>query len=405
MFEHLSDGRALAERALRRLVSTRRPAAGSVRILMIDDLVPDPLFGAGYPRAFAIVRSLVKAGHQVSFYPMEAAASDIARMTGAFGGTVRFWPSQGVPGLRRLLTARGGMFDIVFVSRPVPMRSVIETRWKPGRTRVIYDAEAVVSPREAQRRALFGPAWGNEEYAAALHAEIGLARGADAVTAVSMQDAALIRDVLDVPVFVLAHPVDPRAAWALWKGRKDLLFVGRLTGTSATNANVDSITWFVTQVMPILDGMIGTDWKLHLAGMVDAPELDALASPRVVLCGMVEDLDPLYSQCRLFVAPTRFAAGIPLKVVEAMGHGIPCVATPVLADQLGVDATALPTGASAQVFAERCRVLYTDPVAWHAVRDAAVMHVEQAYSQAAFDSALIDVLHHVGLRQRKGTNG
>jgi glycosyltransferase involved in cell wall biosynthesis len=52
--------------------------------------------------------------------------------------------------------------------------------------------------------------------------------------------------------------------------------------------------------------------------------------------GHVGNLVPLYENCKVFVASTRFATGIPWKVHEAMAHGIPCVISQLLADQLGV---------------------------------------------------------------------
>ena len=52
------------------------------------------------------------------------------------------------------------------------------------------------------------------------------------------------------------------------------------------------------------------------------------------LLGHVGDLVPLYESHRIFVAATRFATGIPWKVHEAMAHGIPCIISKLLADQL-----------------------------------------------------------------------
>lgn len=393
--DHVKDGLATLEMVWRRFAPDRRREGGALRILMVDDLLPDPLLGAGYPRADAIVRSLVGTGHHIDFYPMASAPQDVARMDRAFDGAVRFFPGRGAPGLRRLLRARGDTYDVLFISRPAPMRSFGDSGWRPRRGRVIYDAEAVLAPREARQRALHAVAWSEAEYAAALDAELRLARDVDAVTAVSAGDAALIASALDVPVEVLAHLVEAQAQPAPFADRCDFLFVGRLTGTAAQSANVDSLVWFLTHVRPELDALIGSDWSLHVAGLVDAPELAALAGPRVIMHGVVEDLRPLYAGCRVFIAPTRFAAGIPLKVTEAMGQGVPCVATPLLGEQLGVEPSVLPTGASAGDFAEQCGRLYRDSGAWQDVRDAALSHVARRYSQAAFSEALTVALSRV----------
>ncbi len=401
--EQARDVLALTRRALTRRDRGRtRPADLSTRrILLVDDLVPDPRFGAGYPRAFAIVQALVKAGHQVSFYPMASTRTDIARLSDAFAGAVSFHAGRGARGLRRLLWTEGDSFDVLFISRPSPMRAFVKTGWHrhgdSSRPAIIYDAEAVLSPREARRRALFGTAWSATEYQAALDAELGLARGATSVTAVSPQDAQTIESVLSIPVFVLPHPVTTTPDVPPFADRKDFLFVGRLTGAASESPNVDSIRWFVTEIMPVLDRMLD-DYTLHIVGLFDCPDLDQLVSERVVRHGVVEDLAPLYDRCRVFIAPTRYAAGIPLKVIEAMGRGIPCVATPLLAEQLSATHEELPTGESPQHFAAQCARLYCDPEAWRTGSAAGRSLVERAYSQDAFDRVLAEVIDPVDRR-------
>jgi glycosyltransferase involved in cell wall biosynthesis len=405
--EDLKDAFALIRVVLRRFPLFARPVANGTapkRILMIDELVPDPLFGAGYPRAFEIVRSLVKAGHQVSVYPMTSKPAEIARMTSMLAGSVSFYPGEGSRGLRRLLWTEGTRFDTLFISRPHVMRCFVDTTRRMSRRSrrppVIYDSEAVLSQREARRRALFGPAWSDEEYNAALGLELGLARSASAVTAVSRRDGLVIQSVLEAPVFVLPHSVGAKAGTRAFEERMDFLFVGRLTGSSLHSPNVDSVVWFVTQVMPLLDELMGAGYKLHIVGLMDAPEIAGLLSDRVVLHGVVENLDLLYGRCRVFVAPTRFAAGIPLKVVEAWAHGIPCVVTPLLAEQLSVDGGVLPTGASPRQFAEQCKILHSDPSAWKRARDSGMAHVERSYSPEAFDRVLTEAFDYVdGLRR------
>ncbi|RYD24286.1 MAG: glycosyltransferase, partial [Lysobacteraceae bacterium] len=147
----------------------------------------------------------------------------------------------------------------------------------------------------------------------------------------------------------------------------------------------------------VLDRMLD-DYTLHIVGLFDCPDLDQLVSERVVRHGVVEDLAPLYDRCRVFIAPTRYAAGIPLKVIEAMGRGIPCVATPLLAEQLSATHEELPTGESPQHFAAQCARLYCDPEAWRTGSAAGRSLVERAYSHDAFDRVLAEVIDPVDRR-------
>lgn len=379
-----------------RLLFGTKPAAlqeanARRRILVVDDLVPDPRFGAGYPRAAAIIQAFLRFGYAVDCYPMESSAEDLTRMAATFGETVRFHRGEGAGGLRRLLWREGDRFDLLFVSRPTPMKAVNRVR-RRGRGAVVYDAEAVLAPREALRRSLFGRPWSEQAYQAALSAELELARPAQAVTAVSTRDAAAIASVLDVPVTVLPHAVAVNVRAPGFAERSDVLFVGRLTGRPDVSPNVDSVLWFVRAVMPALDKLIGSGWRLHVAGLVKSAEIEALRSDRIVLHGVVEDLAPLYDRCRVFVAPTRYAAGIPIKVLEAMGQGVPCVVTPLLARQLAASPVALATGETPEQFAAACATLYHDDAEWARARAAGLAHVHEHASSAGFEHAIRAVL-------------
>jgi glycosyltransferase involved in cell wall biosynthesis len=391
-FSHIvKDALVLTHRAIR----PRRPGSRTqTHVLLIDTLLPDPLFGAGHPRAFELVRALIRTGHRVSVYPLVSTKADLKRMRTLFENSVTFHQGGGARGLRRLLWRFGETFDVLLISRPEPMKIWADLAWRPidgaAMPRVIYDAEALIAPRERRRRALFGRPWTDAGYRAALNSELSLMSRADAIAAVGYRDAASIRSAIDVPVTILPHPVDRRASTPDFGGRGDFLFVGRLTGTSSESPNVDSLVWFLRDIMPQIDAAIGTGYRFHIAGLVAAPEL--IAGDRVVLHGVVDDLTSLFDRCRVFVAPTRYSAGIPLKVVEAMGNGIPCVATSLLRDQLGAHEAALPSGDTPEDFAAQCARLYQDAAAWHVTRQAQHTYLTDHCTPAMFDRALRDLV-------------
>src|SRR5437763_14014694 len=95
--------------------------------------------------------------------------------------------------------------------------------------------------------------------------------------------------------------------------------------------------WVVSQVLPRLRAELCACVGLTIAGARRSRALAALAdrAAAVELLGRVDDLTPLYEQARLFVAPTRFPAGLPYKVHHAAAHGLPVVCTTLLAEQLG----------------------------------------------------------------------
>lgn len=233
------------------------------------------------------------------------------------------------------------------------------------------------------------------EFADEMTVELDRMRGVDAIMTVGPQDRAVIAAHHGVPIHVLAHSDRVRRSGPGFADRSDLLFVGRLEGTPDRFPNVDSVVWFVTEVLPLLDEMLDHEVRLHLVGHVESEEVSALASDRVVVHGRLDDLTGLYNRCRVFVAPTRFASGIPHKVTEALGRGIPVVATRLLTDQLGIDGRVCGSADTAGEFAQECARLYTDEQAWVDSREEGWAYVETACSPVEFRRTLARVVNEV----------
>ena len=91
----------------------------------------------------------------------------------------------------------------------------------------------------------------------------------------------------------------------------------------------------------------------------------------------------------MFVAPTRFSAGISLKVIEAAARGVPIVCTPLVATQLGWEAgVELLTGEGGDESARAIAALYEDRDLWTRVRDAALARIDRDYNATRFRQAL-----------------
>ena len=87
----------------------------------------------------------------------------------------------------------------------------------------------------------------------------------------------------------------------------------------------------------------------------------------------------------MFIAPTRFAAGIPHKIHEAAANGLPSVTTSLLAQQLGwKDSKELLVGDTPEAYAAQCIKLYQDEKLWQDVRDAGLAAIVEDCSQETF---------------------
>lgn len=170
-----------------------------------------------------------------------------------------------------------------------------------------------------------------------------------------------------------------------------MLFVGAIHETDSPNH--DSLVWFVDEVLPLVERELGWETRLTIVGYT-APGVSMERfedHPRVTLRGAVADLTSLYDSHRLFVAPTRFAAGLPYKVHEAASFGLPVVATTLLAEQLdwrdGAELAAVPTG-DATAMAQRIVSLYRDQDAWLRLRDGALRRLADEHAPDSYAAPL-----------------
>lgn len=358
------------------------------RLLIVEDQVPYRQLGAGYPRANDLLRAAHAAGWFVTFYPAFHPDADWATAYEAVPPEVEIAAERGWAGLPTFMRERAGFYDAAIVSRPHNMRPFLAAlRQVPdfiAPSRVIYDAEAIFAARDAAADPR------------AIAAETALARAASVVLAVNAQEAERFRAAGGRDVRVLGHALEAKPTRASFASRRDILFVGAADVDVSPNA--DSLVFFVRKVMPRLDALMGTDWTLKVAGRSAAPAVQALASERVQLLGMVPDLAPLYGKSRLFIAPTRFAAGSPMKVHEAAAHGLPVVATSLLAGQLGWRDELLVAD-DAEAFASACARLYRDRELWTQIRAAALAAVKRDCSPEAFRQTVEDVLRRPSARQ------
>jgi glycosyltransferase involved in cell wall biosynthesis len=146
-------------------------------------------------------------------------------------------------------------------------------------------------------------------------------------------------------------------------GRADIMFLGNFPHAP----NVDSVLYFVKSIWPALERELPPAPRLLVVGNKPPPEVLSLASDRIVVTGFVEELEPYFQTSRVFVAPLRYGAGIKGKLVTALAHGVPSVATAIAAEGIAHPGEAIwPSPTIPQQFAAEVLRLYRDEAAWNA---------------------------------------
>ncbi|MEW6152619.1 MAG: glycosyltransferase [Actinomycetota bacterium] len=377
--------------------SDRRP-----RALVIDDRVPIPRLGSGAPRVASLVRALENLGQAVTFYAKLPLDGSWPEVRAALGPTVEVAGCDGFAGLEALLRDGAGSWRTIIVSRDHNAGKVARVL---GRNRsalvgavVVYDAEAVAANRLVARHAVLGPPLGPTEATALVARELRVAQFADRVIAVSEAEAELFRRHCSVETRVVGHGVAVNPTEPGFHDRHGLLFVGNLSEDGSPN--VDGLLWFIEHVLPRFRHLLAEagqgprDGLLTVVGRTTALTLLSRTQPGVRFAGELDDLSGVLGAARVFVAPTRFAAGIPLKVIEAAARGLPAVTTELLADQLGWEHgdALLAAPADGDRFAHECARLYLDADLWQRVRERALRRVEEGHSPGTMQSRLAQVI-------------
>lgn len=316
-------------------------ARGSpLRVLIIDDLVPDPAVGSGFGR---IHQTLLELGDDptlaISFHPVNGPSLSPYQL-GRHGVrlVVDLWAHLATPGVA---------YDVVVLSRPHNAMLVLPRLQEMlPEVPVVYDAEALYYRRFAMRATL---AASDDERDDLLRSaqemrteEHRLLRAVDAVVCVSVEEAAEVRSVTDAPVHVMGPwLIAARVTAAPFEAREHIGFVaGWLAGPGSPNS--DALLWFADQVLPlVLADAPGC--RLLVTGADPPSEVAHLAGDAVQFVGKVDDIADFYERIRVAVSPTRFGAGVKIKTVEAIRHGVPVACTSEAVAGLGNEAVEVLT--------------------------------------------------------------
>lgn len=186
-------------------------------------------------------------------------------------------------------------------------------------------------------------------------------------------------------------PLIPAPAPAIrqFEGRATFVFLGLLS----LPHNDDGIRSFIANVWPLVLTR-RRDATLRIIGRSPRPELLTLVSKfasSVALEGYVPDLNQALNGAAALINPLRFGSGIKLKVIEALGRGLPVVSTSLGAENFdtGPEAGILVSDEPAQLADYMCSLLA--PAQNTQFSNAARSHFAAKYSREAvfkaYDSA------------------
>ncbi len=358
---------------------------------MIDDRIPYPSLGAGYPRSSCILDILSnKLGIEVDFYAMKV--DEYPQLFDGFSrqfDNIKFFNGgdYGKEGLTSFLTDRPNNYSKIIVSRPHNKRKIGEII-RDGfhiSTPIIFDSEAIGTLRTVTQRRLGGEVILDSEVAYMLRNELIYANYASQIWAVSENERQTFISLGVRPemVKVVGHVVEVNSNPVDFLERQGLLFIGAMHSDNTPNSH--SILWFHNNVLPLLNRHQILIPHLDVVGICSSRKVQEMQHPFLRLHGRVDNLEQFYSGSRVFIAPTHYAAGLPWKVTEAVSRGIPIVTTSLIANQVGLEqGVNVLIGDTPEEFAIKLSTLYSDQNIWNHIRLNALDFIKTKYSEEIF---------------------
>jgi glycosyltransferase involved in cell wall biosynthesis len=368
------------------------------KILIIDDQIPRVSAGQGFARIVRLVETLQNTGFTVTVAATAHVGSvQWPEIWQELGPDIECIPDLSPRTLEAFLSEREGSYQLLWVSRPHNLsylREIQARRPKLLNTPIIYDAEALTT---ANRVSTDGQEISITELQENAQDETSLTDIAQAVVCVSPLDRSAFSALTNKPTFIATHSLPIRPTNNDFESRRGVLFFGALTNLKSPN--VESLKWFINEVWPKLPAQFRSKNPLQIAGQILPSLAKEWAREDIKVLGLVPNLWELANQAKLFVAPTRRAQGVPIKVLEAASFGLPSVVTPVLAQQLQWTAQKQALVAhDPSDFAKAITYLSTDETTWSAIRTSALTSAAQFCDPQSFDQAVLDAINAVGVQ-------
>ncbi len=131
-----------------------------------------------------------------------------------------------------------------------------------------------------------------------------------------------------------AAAFDPARALPSMRTGEDKTPLIVFTGQMDYRPNIEAVTWFAADVLPLLRTGYPT-LRFAIIGRAPTAAVQALAGDGVIVTGAVDDVRPWLAAADVCVAPLKLARGIQNKVLEAMAMARPVVASVAAAE--GID--------------------------------------------------------------------
>jgi GT2 family glycosyltransferase/glycosyltransferase involved in cell wall biosynthesis len=346
-------------------------------ILVLDETVPTPDRDSGSLRMYNIIKILIDIGYSVTFIAEDSKKIEpyVSRLQ-QYGVEVIYSPY--IKSIEKCLSKNGQFFDFVILSRAHVAENYLPLVKKYcNKSKIIYDTVDLHFIRETRRAKIENNEQVLRDAELLKKLETELADASDVTLVVSaVEKNILLKENPSLRVEVVSNIHDVQSCDVPFDSRKDILFVGNFKHLP----NIDAIIWFAKEIFPRVREYI-PNIKLYIVGNAPTQEVESLGRNDIIVTGYVENIQEYFLNCRVFVAPLRYGAGVKGKINQSMSYGLPVVTTTIGAEGMGLtnEKDALITD-DPEMFALYVTNLYNDKDLWMKLSENSMKIIAENYS-------------------------
>ena len=315
---------------------TSEGGRNSMRLLYLDWAIPKPDQDAASVTAKLLLQIFDSIGYNVTFVPCSLKYEE-CYYEDLVAANIEIIVYPATQSVNEWLKDNAKNFDVCVMARGPVVWPYLETiKACAPNLRLIFNTVDLHYLRELRQAELANDEVARQSALELRDQELELIDKCDLTILLSNDELYTVRELRpEAPLTVL--PIvfkDISGADQGYEQRRHILFIGSFPH----KPNIDAVIFFAKLVFPIIKRQI-PDICFKVIGANPPEAIQRLAEvPGIDILGFVKDLDPVFADIRLTVAPLRYGAGIKGKIGTSLCYGVPCVATPIAVEGMGLTA-------------------------------------------------------------------
>jgi glycosyltransferase involved in cell wall biosynthesis len=349
------------------------------KILVIDTTTPTPDRDAGSLTAWYFLKSMVDLGYSVDFIPADL--NDLGKYTTNLNLIgVKTYSVQDIKTIEEYLVKVNDSVDVVFLYRVHTAANIFPLikKYLPS-AKIVFNTVDLHYLREERQAALNSDLSKKIEAKRTKEIEYRLMEESDVTIVLSDIEVDLVRaENAKVNLKTIPLLMEVPGCKKDFDMRKDVVFIGGFSHAP----NVDGIKYFIQEIWPLVKNHIDGG-RLIIIGSNPPKELLDLCEgdDQIKILGYVENIESNFDNCRLSIAPLRYGAGIKGKIGTSSSYGVPCIATSVAAEGMGMkNGIDLIIADKPEDFAKNLILIYHNKEKWENISKNTIEFIEKNYS-------------------------